>query len=44
MIKEVVVCVQCVVGKKRLLVQFEDEKNKDTSSYSPHYLFLKEEL
>ena len=41
--KEVVGCVQDVVGKKRLLVLFEYRQKKDTSYCSLVFLCLKEE-
>ena len=42
--KEVVGCVQSVVGKKNFLVQFEYQQKKDISSYSLVLLSLKEEV
>ena len=42
--KEVVGCVQDVVGKNILLVQFEYGKNKEMSSCSLAFLCSKEEF
>ena len=42
--KDVVGCVQCVVSKKRFLVQFEYGKKKYMSAYSLSYLCKKEEV
>ena len=42
--KEVVGCVQAVVDKNKLLVQFEDGKKKDIISCSLVFLFSKEEV
>ena len=42
--KEVVVCVQGVVGKNNFLVQFENGKKKYISSSSLVFLSLKEEV
>ena len=42
--KEVVGCVQSVVGKKKLLVLFEDGQKKDMGSSSLVYLSKKEEV
>ena len=38
--KEVVGCVQDVVGKKKLLVQFEDGKRKNISSSSLYFFIF----
>ena len=37
-------CVQSVVGKKKLLVQFEDGQKKEISSSSLVFLSSKEEV
>ena len=37
------ICVQNVVEKKKFLVKFEDEQNKDTSSFLLSYVCSKEE-
>ena len=42
--KEVVGCVQAVLGKKKLLVKFEYWQKKDMSSCSLVFLCLKEEV
>ena len=42
--KEVVGCVQSVVGKKKFLLQFEDEQKKGISSSSLVFLISKEEV
>ena len=42
--KEVVGCVQIVVGKKNFLLQFEYGKKKEKSSSSLVYLSSKEEV
>ena len=42
--KEVVGCVQSVVGKKKLLVQFEDGQKKEISSSSLVFLSSKGEV
>ena len=42
--KDVVGCVQAVVGKKNFLVQFEDVKKKEMSSCSLLYLCSKDEV
>ena len=42
--KEVVGCVQDVVGKKNFLVQFEDGQNKYMSDSSLFYICEKEEV
>ena len=42
--KEVVGCVQSLVGEKKFLVQFEYGQNKEISSYSLVYLSSKEEV
>ena len=39
--KEVVVCVQSVVGKNKFLVKFEDGQKKEISSYSLLFLSSK---
>ena len=44
MMKEVVVCVQTVVGKKKFLVQFEDGKKKEINAYLLVFLILEEEV
>ena len=44
MSKEVVGCLQAVVGKKKFLVQFEDGQKKDISSSSVVFLSLKDEF
>ena len=40
--KEVVVCVHSMVGKKYFLIQFEDGKKQEISSYSLVFLSPKE--
>ena len=40
--KEVVVCVQDVVGKKKFLVQFKVRQNKDISYFSLTYVCSKQ--
>ena len=42
--KEVVECVQSVVGKKKFLIQFEDGQKKEISSSSLVFLSSKEEV
>ena len=42
--KEVVGCVQAVVGKKKFVVQFEDGKKKDISASLLVFLSFKEEV
>ena len=42
--KEVVECVQYVVGKKKFLFQFRDGHKKDMSSVSLSYAFTEEEV
>ena len=37
-------CVEAVVGKNKLLVQFEDGKKKEMSSSSLQFLFPKDEV
>ena len=39
--KDVVVCVQDVVGKETILVQFKDIQRREMSASSLQYLFLK---
>ena len=41
--KDVVVCVQSVVVKKKFLIQFEDRQKKEIGSCSLVYLIEKEE-
>ena len=42
--KEVVVCIQDMVGNKKFLVQSEDGQRRETSSTSLSYLCFKEEV
>ena len=42
--KEVVVCVQSLVGKKKFLVQFEDGQKKEISYYLLVFLSSKKEV
>ena len=42
--RDVVGCVQAVAGKKKFLVKFEDEQNKDISDYLLLFLSSKEEV
>ena len=42
--KDVVGCVQAVVGKETILVQFKDIQRREMSASSLQYLFSKEEV
>ena len=44
MMKELVGCVQAMVGKKTFLLQFKDVYNKEMSSFSLQYLCSKEKV
>ena len=44
MSKEVVGCVNAMLGKNKLLVKFKDGKKKDMSSSLLQFLFPKEEV
>ena len=39
--KDVVGCVQAVVGKETIMVQFKDRQRREMSASSLQYLFLK---